>query len=70
MTTWKDYSLSGLEGQRKVEAGLASARWYACPVPRKIMKELMQRYWNMNYRLEHHLFPMVPITHCPSSTKR
>jgi fatty acid desaturase len=43
MTTWKDYSLSGSESQRKIESGLSGAQWYASPVPRKVMKDLMQR---------------------------
>jgi fatty acid desaturase len=39
----RDYSLIGPEAQRAVERGLASAQWYACPVPRKQLKELMKR---------------------------
>jgi fatty acid desaturase len=39
----RDYSLIGREGRLAVEKGLASAQWYACPVPRKRLKELMQR---------------------------
>ncbi len=39
----RDYSLSGPEGRHASEAGLASAQWYQAPVPRKRMKELMQR---------------------------
>jgi fatty acid desaturase len=39
----RDYSLTGPEAARAVEKGLASATWYQCPVPRKRMKELMQR---------------------------
>jgi len=41
--TWKDYSLSGAQGRAAVEAGLAGAEWYHSPIPRKEMKELMQR---------------------------
>jgi hypothetical protein len=26
----RDYSLTGLDGQRAMEAGLAGAQWYAC----------------------------------------
>ncbi|MDP3958730.1 MAG: fatty acid desaturase [Pseudorhodobacter sp.] len=26
-------------------------------------------YWNMNYHVEHHMFPMVPITRCPGCTR-
>jgi fatty acid desaturase len=43
MTTGRDYALTGPEGQRAVEHGLASAQWYASPIPRKRMKELMKR---------------------------
>jgi fatty acid desaturase len=39
----RDYSLTGIDGQRAKEAGLAGAQWYACPIPRKRMKELMKR---------------------------
>ncbi|RKP48943.1 fatty acid desaturase [Cohnella endophytica] len=39
----RDYSLSGPEGKLAQERGLASAEWYATPIPRKRMKELMQR---------------------------
>jgi fatty acid desaturase len=39
----RDYSLLGPERQRAFERGLASGQWYQCPVPRKRMKELMQR---------------------------
>ena len=39
----RDYSLVGPEAQAAEEKGLVSAQWYACPVPRKELKELMQR---------------------------
>ncbi len=39
----RDYSLTGPESRRAVEIGLASAEWYHSEVPRKVMKELMQR---------------------------
>jgi fatty acid desaturase len=39
----RDYSIIGEQAQRAEEAGLVSAVWYQCPVPRKRMKELMQR---------------------------
>ena len=39
----RDYSLTGRDGRRAVEIGLASADWYHSEVPRKLMKELMQR---------------------------
>jgi fatty acid desaturase len=39
----RDYSLTGPDGQRAIEMGLASAQWYHSEVPRKTMKDLMQR---------------------------
>src|SRR5687767_9286995 len=39
----RDYNLTGPEGRRAIEVGLASAEWYHSEVPRKVMKELMQR---------------------------
>lgn len=39
----RDYSLTGPEGARAVELGLASAQWYHTDVPRKVMKGLMRR---------------------------
>ena len=39
----RDYSLSGPENARAIQAGLASAEWYHSDVPRKVMKDLMQR---------------------------
>lgn len=39
----RDYSLNGTESKRAVEKGLASAEWYASPIPRAKMKELMKR---------------------------
>ena len=39
----RDYSLTGPDGRRAIEAGLASAEWYHSEAPRKTMKELMQR---------------------------
>ncbi|MFT3870952.1 MAG: fatty acid desaturase family protein [Nibricoccus sp.] len=41
--TRRDYSLVGLDSKHAEEQGLASADWYACPIPRKRLKELMQR---------------------------
>jgi fatty acid desaturase len=41
--TGRDYSLIGRDGRLAVESGLAGAEWYACPIARKRMKELMQR---------------------------
>ncbi len=39
----RDYSLVGPEHQRAIERGLATAKWYQCPIDRKQMKELMRR---------------------------
>ena len=39
----RDYSLIGPEAQQAKDKGLASATWYATPIPRKRMKELMRR---------------------------
>jgi fatty acid desaturase len=39
----RDYRLTGVEGQRAKETGLASAEWYAPSIPRQRMKQLMQR---------------------------
>jgi fatty acid desaturase len=39
----RDYSLVGAEARRAEERGLASAEWYAAPLPRKQLKELMKR---------------------------
>lgn len=41
--TKRDYSLLGPDGARAVETGLAAAEWYHTEVPRKVMKDLMQR---------------------------
>jgi fatty acid desaturase len=39
----RDYSLTGPDARHAVTAGLASAEWYHSDVPRKAMKDLMQR---------------------------
>jgi len=39
----RDYSLVGPESRAAEANGLVSAQWYACPVPRKELKELMRR---------------------------
>jgi fatty acid desaturase len=39
----RDYSLVGAEARLAQERGLASATWYASPIPRRQMKELMRR---------------------------
>lgn len=41
--TKRNYSMLGPDGQRAVETGLAAAEWYHTEVPRKVMKDLMQR---------------------------
>jgi fatty acid desaturase len=41
--TPRDYSLVGRDAKLAEELGLASAQWYQCPIPRKRLKELMQR---------------------------
>ncbi|BAB49037.1 fatty acid desaturase family protein [Mesorhizobium japonicum] len=41
--TKRDYSLVGESTRAAIETGLASAEWYHTDVPRKAMKELMQR---------------------------
>lgn len=44
MTSLKrNYSLTGPDTQAAIEKGLAEADWYQYPVPRKRLKELMQR---------------------------
>jgi fatty acid desaturase len=39
----RDYSLLGADAAHAVETGLAAAEWYHTEVPRKVMKDLMQR---------------------------
>ena len=39
----RDYGLLGLDAKAAVESGLASAKWYSCPIGRKELKELMKR---------------------------
>ena len=39
----RDYSLTGPSARHAVEAGLVAAEWYHTDVPRKVMKDLMQR---------------------------
>jgi fatty acid desaturase len=41
--TTRDYSLIGRDSAAALENGLASAEWYHTEIPRKQMKELMQR---------------------------
>jgi hypothetical protein len=42
-TAARDYSLTGPSARHAIEAGLAAADWYHTDVPRKVMKDLMQR---------------------------
>ncbi len=42
-TITRDYSLLGPEADKAVAAGLASAKWYAPPIKRAELKELMRR---------------------------
>ena len=39
----RDYTLTGPDGARAVESGLAAAEWYHTDVPRKEMKQFMRR---------------------------
>ena len=38
-----DYSLVGEEAALAVERGLADAQWYASPIPKEKMRELLER---------------------------
>ena len=38
-----DYSLTGVNSTLAVEKGLAEADWYQCPVPREVMRSLLER---------------------------
>lgn len=38
-----DYSLIGANSKLAVEKGLAEAEWYQCPVPRHVMRQLLER---------------------------
>ena len=38
-----DYSLVGENSRRAVEMGLAEADWYQCPVPRAVLRALLER---------------------------
>jgi hypothetical protein len=41
-----DYSLIGVNSSRAVEKGLAEAEWYQCAVPRKTMRQLLERRYD------------------------
>jgi len=43
VATAKDYSLTGVSSLAAQQSGLSAATWYASPVPRKQLKELMRR---------------------------
>lgn len=38
-----DYSLTGENARKAVEKGLAEADWYQCPVPRPVLRKLLER---------------------------
>ncbi len=42
-TAQRDYGLTGRDAKLAEEHGLANAQWYASPIPRQRLKELMQR---------------------------
>jgi fatty acid desaturase len=39
----RNYSINGPESEMAHQKGLVSAEWYACPIPRQRLKELMKR---------------------------
>lgn len=39
----RDYGIMGAESKRAHDRGLVEAEWYACPIPRQRLKELMKR---------------------------
>ena len=39
----KDYSLVGTDTPLAIERGLAEADWYTSPVPRNVMRDLLER---------------------------
>jgi hypothetical protein len=41
--TKRDYSLTGRDASLSIENGLSAAQWYACPIPRKDLKDMMKR---------------------------
>jgi fatty acid desaturase len=43
IATPRDYGLLGRDAKIAEDMGWASAQWYQCPIPRKRLKELMQR---------------------------
>ena len=60
----RDYSLTGEEAQKAIDAGLAAAEWYHTDIPRKEMKALMQRsdgsfrhLFNVREKKPNHRFP-------------
>ncbi len=42
-TRFQDYSLVGKDTESAIENGLAEAAWYASPVPKDEMRELLER---------------------------
>src|SRR5512136_750328 len=43
LRTHKDYSLIGERAKQAVQKGLADAKWYAPPIPKEKMRELLKR---------------------------
>lgn len=71
-----DYSLTGADTERARAAGLVNAQWYQTEVPRKVMKDLMQRRDGPALRdtaiwiLLHVLFAWGGIDMPPSARKK
>ena len=62
--TRRDYSLIGRDTKLAEENGLATAEWYHSPIPRKRLKELMQRSDGPAIRDTHHLVRRFVVTAC------
>jgi fatty acid desaturase len=43
LPTKLDYSLTGENSAKAIERGLAEADWYQCPIPRPLMRKLLER---------------------------
>jgi Na+-transporting NADH:ubiquinone oxidoreductase subunit F len=43
VATKPDYSLTGIRSHLAVEQGLAEADWYQSPVPREVLRKLLER---------------------------
>ncbi len=80
--TGRAYDLLGESGKRAVEVGLAAADWYHTGLADNVIDYLLNTrteymnpvnrfiYWNMNYHIEHHMFPMVPYHALPALHER